>query len=267
MANAILIIFGVVIIALLWISGGTIIDQPSFSGVEGPDTQTNGETISEIVPKRSVGLRIYSAEARAVDPEDEYIEIQADYSNTEAVNLSGFTLQNREGETFTMPQGAGLPYTGRINVKENVMLKPGEKAIIITGKSPINTGFKPNICTGYFNFLYTFKPALPENCPAPDKESGVDDENDACFLYLKTLPGCRAPLPGNIPSNVDFSCREFIDERMSYVGCVEAHKNESGFFSGEWRVYLEENEEIWSNVRESIKLFDQNGNLTAEYSI
>lgn len=267
MANAILIIFGVILIAFLWITGGTIIDQPPIYGIEGTDTDTNGETISEAVPEKSVKLRIYAAEAGAGRPEDEYIEIQADYSNTESVNLGGFTLQNKDGEIFTIPQGAGLPYTGRINAKENIMLKPGEKAMVITGKSPINTSFRPNICTGYFNFLYTFKPALPENCPAPDKESGVDGENDACFLYLKTLPGCRAPLPGGIPSNVNFSCREFIDERLSYAGCVEAHKNESGFLAGEWRVYLEENEEIWSNIRESIKLFDRDGNLAAEASI
>lgn len=267
--GVILIILGITLIAILWISGGSLIQQPSITNVVEFGDQSNDEKISGDTggEKETKIIRIYSSNARASDPENEYIEIQADHSNTIPVSITGWKLQNRKGNVFVVPTGAGLPYSARTNIQENIALKPGEKAIVITGKSPINTSFRPNLCTGYFNRLYEFEPQLPERCPTPDKEEGVDAQDDACFLYLKTLPRCQTPAPSAIPLDVDFKCREFIDERLSYAACVERHKNDDEFFSDEWRIYLEQTQEIWSDVRETIKLFDLNSNLAAEVSI
>ncbi|MEK7566652.1 MAG: hypothetical protein AAB527_00760 [Patescibacteria group bacterium] len=261
------VILILIIAAVLWISGASLmkpVDQP---GAETPATDSgtvsNGSTKKEPAPV----IRIYTSNIWTERPDEEYIELLADYSNTKEVNISGWKLQNRDNKIFIIPTGAGLPYVGQVNTQSNIKLGPGEKAIIITGKSPIGTGFRPNICTGYFNRLYEFKPRLPENCPPPDKEPGVDAQNNACFSYIKTLPRCQTPTLSNAPSNVNFACREFIDQKLSYASCVETHKKDAGFFANEWRVYLERNEEAWSNVRETIKLFDQNSNLVAETSI
>ncbi|MBI2507162.1 MAG: lamin tail domain-containing protein [Candidatus Niyogibacteria bacterium] len=266
--SVILIILGIALIAILWISGGSLIQQPLIPSVVETGSQTSDEKISETGKTQETKIvRIYGSNARADDPENEYIEIQADNSNTAPVNITGWKLQNRKGNVFLIPTGSALPYSGRINTQENIVLKPGEKAIILTGKSPINTSFRPNLCTGYFNRIYQFNPRLPEKCPDPDEEKGADAQDDACFLYLKTLPVCQTPAPSDIPAEADFKCREFIDERLSYAACVEGHKNDEEFFSGEWRVYLQKTQEIWSDVRETIKLFDLNSNLVAETSI
>ncbi len=268
MSDVAWVIIIILIAAFLWISGITLFEPqspetaPSAPNATGGEV-SNGAQISEAKP----AFRVYSSNIRTEKPEEEYIEIQADYSNGKEVNITGWKLQNRDGKIFTIPAGAKLPYTGRVNTQENIKLGPGEKAIVLTGKSPIGTSFRPNICTGYFNRLYAFKPGLQENCPAPDKEPGVDGQNNDCFSYLKTLPRCQAPILSGAPSNVNFACREFIDQKLNYAGCVETRKNDPGFFANEWRVYLEQDKEIWSDIRETIKLLDQNSNLIAETSI
>ncbi|OGZ30259.1 MAG: hypothetical protein A2931_04580 [Candidatus Niyogibacteria bacterium RIFCSPLOWO2_01_FULL_45_48] len=268
--NVIFVILVIILIAFFLFSGGSLINQ---IGLQPPEARQNnpsdGNGASEPSSEKNAvkTVRIYTANYRAEKQDEEYIEISADYSNTEPVNISGWRLENRDKDYFIIPKGASLPYTAQVNIQGDIKLSPGEKAIIITGKSPFNTSFRPNICAGYFNRLYEFKPRLPEDCPDPDKEAGVSAQNNACFSYLKTLSKCQTPNLSSAPSDVNFACREFVEQRLNYAGCVEAHKNEAEFFSKEWRVYLEQNEEAWSNVRETIKLFDQNSNLIAETSI
>lgn len=265
MGDATWVILILIIAAFLWITGVAVFEPAS----PNPEPADTSQTITENTPAKEPepAVRVYNSNTWTEKPEEEYIEIQAEYSNTKEINISGWKLQNRDGKIFTIPSGAKLPYTGRINVQENIKLGPGEKAIIITGKSPIGASFRPNICTGYFNRLYEFKPRLPENCPEPYKESWVNTQDNACFSYLKTLPRCQTPTLSTAPSNVNFSCRETIDQNLNYAGCVNAHKNNAGFFANEWRVYLEQNGEIWSNIRETIKLFDQNSKPISEASI
>ena len=270
MANVIFVILVIILIAFFLFSGGNLINQIGLQPPEArQNTPSDGNGASGSSPEKNTvkTVRIYTANYRAEDPDEEYIEISADYSNTEPVNISGWRLENRDKDYFTIPKGANLPYTAQVNIQGDIKLSPGEKAIIITGKSPFNTSFKPNVCTGYFNRLYEFQPRLQEDCPDPDKEAGVSALNNACFSYLKTQSRCQTPNLSSAPSDVNFSCREFVEQKLSYAGCVETHKSEAGFFSKEWRVYLEQNKEAWSNVRETIKLFDQNSNLIAETSI
>ncbi|QQG45894.1 MAG: hypothetical protein HYY55_02850 [Candidatus Niyogibacteria bacterium] len=267
MANVIGIILVVILVVILWFSGGGLVQLIAPPNGGQQTTQTENDIPLVETPSETKNIRIYSASSRSDEPENEYIEIQADYSNTVPINISGWKLQNRDGDIFILPTGAGLPYSGRVNIEEAIKLNPGERAIIITGRSPIEVSFRPNACTGYFNRLYEFNPRLPENCPEPNEEKGVDDQNDACFSYLKTVSRCKTPVASDMPSDVDFACREFIDQRLSYAGCVENHKKDANFFSGEWRIYLKQDKAIWSNVRENIKLFDQNSDLVAETSI
>ena len=262
------IIIAVLIVAFLWFSGAAII-QPPTQPADQPGTGTGNETTgnSAAIQDSLPVVSLYAANIWANKPDEEYVEIQANYSNKNPVNISGWRLENRDGDVFTIPTGANLPYSAQVNRQESIKLNPGEKAVVITGKSPINTSFHLNACIGYFNRFYEFKPGLQENCPEPHKEPGVGAQNNACFSYLKTLPECQTPILSGAPSDVNFACRDFIEQRLSYAGCVETHKNDAGFFSNEWRVYLEQNKEAWSTVRETIKLFDQNSNLIDEYSI
>jgi hypothetical protein len=65
---------------------------------------------------------------------------------------------------------------------------------------------------------------------------------------------------------VPAECHSFIKEKVNYNGCVASHKNDSGFFKSEWRVYLGKNDELWKNKREMIILYDQQGKVIDQLS-
>lgn len=269
MQGAILVIFLLLVIAFVWISGDAIFKAPS--GPEISPSSGGSEIISpaddgQKPAEEKIEINLYRGNASwSNDPKEEYIEIQAGYYNTKAVNISGWKLKDKDGKEYVIPKGTGLAYSARVNPEENILLEPAKKAVILTGKSPINANFLLNKCVGYFSQFNEFYPSLPQNCPDPEDETGVSAQKDACFLYLKTLPSCRMPQAG-LPLELDDNCRLFIGERVNYAGCVDAHKNDNDFFDDEWRIYLEQNKEIWSNVRETIRIFDQNGSLIAETS-
>lgn len=260
----------VIAIVFIWFLQGSLpfsftpgASQPQGTGTISPN-ESSQTSVSEEESKIEVQLSNGSGQW-ADNPNEEYIEISASYSNKKPVSITGWTLTNRKGEKFPIPKGANLVYSARVNAQGNIILEPGARAYVITGPSPINTSFRLNLCTGFFNEQYQFRPSsLPQNCPAPYKEPGAENEKDTCFSYLKTLSTCRTP--ASPPQNLDSSCHEFISRRVNYAGCVEARRNDSDFYANEWRVYLEQKSEIWSGAREKITLFDQNLSVVAETS-
>lgn len=270
MSNVVFIVIVIVAITIVWFAQGGLLVSfiPGSNPPQGTGTISSNESsrVSVSEEESKIEVLLSSGSAQWSDnPNEEYIEITASYSNKKAVNIAGWTLTNRKGEKFSIPNGANLAYSARVNAKGNIILEPGARAYVITGPSPINTSFRLNLCTGFFNEQYQFKPSsLPQNCPTPEKEPGIESQKDACFSYLRTLAACRTP--ANLPQNLDSSCNEFISRRVNYAGCVEAHKNDSDFYANEWRVYLEKKSEIWSGAREKITLFDQNSSAIAETS-
>jgi hypothetical protein len=251
------------IVAVVWITiGGN-----SFKAPSSPQISQNQELTtagSEKEEKPSVTLSSGSA-GWSDDPDREYIEIQAPSSNKKPINITGWRLKNKNGQIHLLPSAAKLVYSARVNTQENILLEPGQKAVVVSGKSPIGANFLLNICAGYFNQQNEFFPGIYQNCPQPKDEPAAKNQKDACVLYLRSLSSCRMP-ENNLPLELDNDCREFIARQVNYAGCVEAHRNDAGFFSDEWRVYLEKSDKIWSNVSEDIQLFDQNSNLVAKIS-
>lgn len=259
---AILILF---VIAIIWITAGS----GAFKTPQGPQISQPQESQiadSEKEEKPAVVILSGGSAGWSDDPNREYIEIQAPSGNKKAVNITGWRLKNKKGETHLLPSAAKLAYSARVNPQENILLEPGQKAVIISGKSPIGANFLLNACIGYFNQQNEFYPNIYQNCPYPKDEPGAENQKDDCVLYLRNLSSCRAPEDGSLPLWLDNDCREFIARRINYAGCVETHRNDPNFFGSEWRVYLERNEKIWSNVSETVELFDQNSNLVSKIS-
>jgi hypothetical protein len=208
-------------------------------------------------PNFRVNLNIGGA--RESDPKKEYIEISVFSNSDQPVNITGWSLVGKSGVEVKIGQGAYLPYSAQVNPQQDIYLKNGERAIVVTGSSPIGTSFRLNKCTGYFSQFQVFYPGLYQDCPRPDDEDIPLSFNDKCITYLEGLPRCRIQI--SIPAGLQPECQNFVNENINYSGCVNNHKDDSDFYKPEWRIYLNRSSELWSNKRETIILQDQNKRL------
>ncbi len=219
--------------------------------IEEPATE---EPTRESAYKYKATLRADSA-AKKTNPQEEYVEIQASSNNKEPLFISSWSLEGVKGLEIKLGQGAYLPYAAQVNPQENIFLKPGEKAYIITGKSPIGASFRLNKCTGYFEQFQDFAPRLPEQCPYPDEETLPSGLSDACLDYIERMPRCEIDI--SIPWYLDAACQNYINGNVNYNKCVELRRNDADFYKGEWRIYLGRSEELWKNKTETVILYDE----------
>jgi hypothetical protein len=196
-------------------------------------------------------------------PEKEYLTVTISRSAPSAgILVSGWKVQSMiTGKSATVTQGTALAYTGRSNPSEPIIAKPGDKIVILTGRSPVGVSFRTNMCTGYFEQFQDFEPSLRRSCPSPDEDilyalqAGI---NDACMDYIESLRSCEMPLRG-LPAGLPSECYAYISEKVNYAGCVATHRGDADFDGNEWRIYLGQSGELWKERREVIKLLDQNG--------
>lgn len=196
------------------------------------------------------------------NPQGEYLEIYAAY-NAESTKISGWKLEGKEGFSVPIGAGASLVYSAQVNPQEPIYLKSGDRAIIVSGKSPIGTNFRLNICTGYFNQFQEFVPYLPQECPNISTDDVPISFPDACFDFIRILWQCRMPL--SIPPAAGNDCINFVGERANYNGCVLSHKSDKNFYKNEWRIYLGREKELWQK-RDTIILLDEEGKIVDKVS-
>lgn len=227
---------------------------------------TNGGAPTQQTPLSDL-LYLGQGAARQNNPQKEYIELRASYFAKKPIAITGLKLQNKKNKQVEIPKGTELAYAGKVNSKSTIYLEPGDRAIITTGKNQIDTSFRVNKCSGYFNQFQNFEPYLANQCPFPrdELERANLDFDDECFEYVSRLPFCQMPLE-NIPLNLSNDCRDFLSAELTYSGCVDAHRQDSDFYKKEWRIYLGLSDELWANSRETIKLLDSSGNLINELS-
>lgn len=196
--------------------------------------------------------------ARQTDSQKEYLTIKASSQNTAPLLITGWSLLGKKGLDIKIGQGAYLPYSAQVNPQQDIYLKPGEKAIVVTGESPVGTSFRLNKCIGYFEQFQDFYPNLTRNCPRPADEDLPLNLNDACLDYLERLPRCEMLI--SVPWYLSANCQSYINEKVNYKTCVDLHKNDPDFYGNEWRIYLGRTEELWKEKRETIILRDGNNN-------
>ena len=190
----------------------------------------------------------------------EYLIIESNSLNKEDIKITGWTIVSTStGQSVNIPKSTLLYFTNSINSEEDVYLKPGEKAYIITGKSPVGYGMKTNKCSGYLSQYNSFYPYLYSNCPQARYEdlSSIPKtvNNDNCFDLIESYPSCRVqdtPLSNAYSSE----CQNFIYTKMTYPNCINTHKNDKDFWGNEWRIYLKRNDRLWKDRRETIILYD-----------
>lgn len=200
--------------------------------------------------------------ATATTPDKEYLQISLSKTAKNKVIITGWEIKSLiSGVSVKIGEASWLPRLGGTNTKNTIVLSPGEKIIITTGRSPIGVSFRINICSGYFEQFQNFYPSLKTECPDPygdiDEKylSGPNVYNDACLDFIDRLRRCNV-YTGQLPLDMQSQCQDFVTKKVNYNSCIDTHKNDESFYRNEWRVYLSRDAELWKSKREVIELLD-----------
>lgn len=294
----------VIIILAVWLIGkfglGGIGGQTTGNGkntVSKPTSEVNEQASSSSESNESkwkgvvtIGRGNASGEQY---PRYEYITLKNN-SKDEEINITKWSLTNGKdkkyfpvndkqvkgisnkvfipkGTLIFVPNGANPP-------QEDIVLAPGNEAIITTGKPyGVNTSFRENICNGYIQESedYSFGPSLNKNCPDPESEEGVASLDETCYKFVRQMSSChtpefkdvvyknKEPLTGFVDNvgNLTYSCKEFIKKNYNYNSCVLNHLSDENFFEKKWRIFLNQPFELWAKDRETITLYDKDGKI------
>jgi len=205
------------------------------------------------------GLANYS------DPNSEYVIIETDKNNSGRIGVSDWSIESvMTGEKIYIGKATYLPYSSKVNTLESVFLSSGDKIYLTTGRSPIGTSFRTNLCTGYFEQFQNFSPALKKECPLPEDEAsfitvGPNSYNDECIDLVEDIPRCEINTK-TLRAGLQYECQTYI-ANTNYNSCVDIHKNEEDFYKDEWRIFLNRDTELWKNSRETLRLLDAEGKI------
>lgn len=249
-------------------------------------------------------IRISAGNGRsAYQPYLEYITIQRNSSKDEnPINITGWSVENGassrkyqigynvffgNSSRVYIPQGANLFIPGAQNTLGPILLKPGDKAVLLTGSMPPVTdytisSFRVNKCSGYIeeDESVKFSPAISRSCPDYRAYPEVNDFERSCYDFVRRMRRChtpelkdvRRPDGGLDVGTVDGvlgltnSCKAFIQTTFNYNSCVARHLNDEDFYKKEWRVFLGQPWELWAKERETITLYDQSGRIVNQTS-
>lgn len=241
----------------------SIFIKSTASNLEGffiPSKKTDDVEISSILAKKLSfdGL----AGARNTDPGEEYVRIIANEYAKGSVSLASTTLRGTATEKdIPLPKAVEFLTLGVTALKSPVLLPPDARALITSGRSPVGTSFRVNMCTGYLDQFQTYTPALRKECPRPEEELAKTNlsTESACVKFVETLPRCRI-YQGKFPADISSACKAFVSEKLNYNTCALAHKTDTGFYKNEWRLFLDQTNELWKKSGEIIRLLDEKGN-------
>lgn len=200
----------------------------------------------------------------ATNPQHEYLVIRAGTGNARGVTVTGWSLRSTiTGRSAEITDGVPVFIPNQADAKSVITLRPGDEAILTTGRSPVGVSFRDNMCTGYLTQFQDLTPEPSFSCPLPVEEAdaaypgyGLDN---ACYSFLQSISQCHITL--TFPEDLGSTCRSFVENRLTYQGCVVAHRHEPDFLTNTWRVYLGRSAELWKSERDVITLLDQDGKL------
>ncbi len=246
-------------------SGGTSSSGFSSSGEQDvPEAKTlEGVSFGAPSPYRgSISLSHYVSGA-GLKSTQEYVQLSLSRNAPAPVTISGWTLFSEATKAgAVIPYGTEVPQSGVVNRQNPIALSPGDRVLIITGRSPIGVSFRENKCIGYLGSFQAFSPAFPNSCPLPENDLksfyGSDYVRDVdCIEYVDDIPRCKVIT--RPPEDLSDACVRFIDTYLHYNGCVAAHQNDDDFKGDTWRIYLGRVSTLWRTKHEVVKLLDQEG--------
>lgn len=220
----------------------------------------------KIVIRRNLGP------VKKTDIDKEYVLLEASGSNVESVNITDWRLESTiTNRSVAIPEAIHLVFPGSAGSKLPVVLEPGDKAYIVTGRSPIGVSFRVNKCSGYYTQFQSFTPNISKKCPLPEDEILQYDRDTSIFIdnvcmdFVDRIRRCQVPTK-TLPLNLSFACQDAIGETINYGSCIDYHKDDPDFKQPDWRIYLRRDLELWRDKNETIRLLDENGDEVDVFS-
>jgi hypothetical protein len=266
-------------------------NTPGTSYYKGSQSQDSAGQTSSTATADAIYLS--TGNARYVsDPMSEYVTVE----NRGAVplNITGWRLENGKSlRSYTfgsqsvhyasdvglIPQGTKIISPRGGSALEDIILKPNEKAVIVSGgpgnlSGPQVVSFKENSCTGYLAEDYSFPTGIEKSCIYPSQEPGLSSLDSSCKRYVESMRSCHTPKYDGVKYNrercigcvdgtegLSSSCTAFIKSRFSYEGCLANHQGDQNFEGRIWYVYLYRPWEMWADRDEVVSLYDSTGKL------
>jgi hypothetical protein len=261
----------------------------SFLDDIGPTYSDSNATWSE-GPKSSSSGRVTLGSGNAsysAQPFEEYVTIEN--TSNAPIDITGWRLENGKGLRpiqnstndyfYPTPESATIGYgtefldpSGNFRIGD-IVLKPGDKAIVTTGGPftsypfKITTSFRENMCLGYLK-NYPFEPYVNQSCPVIVNDPDARTMTDQCYNYMQGIYSCSDPAKEDKARFEEQTsiCRNFISARLGYPACVGRNQYTPAFSSNQWRVFLGRKLELWGSERETITLYDRGGSIVSRIS-
>jgi len=183
--------------------------------------------------------------------------------STSSIDVSGWVLQARQGSQI-VPQAIDVFDPSGLTAETDIWLRGGDMVYIYTTKSVIGKNLRLNKCIGYIQNINHFVPALPTNCPYPDR-SQISGFSGQCQNYILSLGSCRLPDINNakIPAN-DYACQAYLNDNFNYKACFDTHQPDTDFLSHQ--IYTWSGARFLDQYHDTIVLFDRNHLVVDTYS-
>lgn len=231
------------------------------------EARTN-EILGPVSPY-AASVTLKASGAKATDPDKEYLTLSVASQATNPINITGWTLESYvTNSEAKIPKGARLLMTRTAKTSETIMLRAGETANLITGETPINVSFKANQCSGYLTNYDDFTPSIKKSCALASDQllqfGNIKSSDDECYEFVAKIKQCQVVEDDKLSdADVSNSCEDFIDNELTYNGCVSNHKNDIDFATGDWYIYLNKRGELWRSKKEIIRLLDADKKVVA----
>ncbi len=227
-----------------------------------PSSSLSGVSFGTPSPYRGLVTLGRYVNAAGTSAANEYIQLYVSQRASTPIEISGWKLvSNATSKVLEIPKGTETPTSGTVNATQDITLKAGDRAYLITGRSPIGGSFRENKCIAYFAQFQTFSPPLSNMCPMASDELKARYSNyiqdPRCIEYVEKIPRCQVTL--SPPPHLSNACQTFVIDTFNYNSCTQLHKNDKDFLSDTWRIYLGGTAATWRTKNEVIKLLDETG--------
>lgn len=188
------------------------------------------------------------------------IVLSSGLSNGEKLDITGWMLKPNKGGVLVIPKAQGVYSFG--GSQEDIYISAGDQVHLYSGRG-IKGNFRLNKCMGYLEAEPPIVPPIPKECPSANR-SEISNFSGACQDYILSLRTCENPTANPpVPISED-SCHAFLS-KMNYDGCVKKYRNSADFLSREWRVWIEEQGNIFDSIHDKIQLIDSQGKIVDEF--
>ena len=201
---------------------------------------------------------------KEADPNREYFVLLVSNALPAPITITGWKVLDRQTRvSYTLPRATKVLESDAL--PSPVSVYSGDRIFISSGDSPVNTSFQVNKCSGYRSQFENFTPTMKTSCSDPLQEfsdyGDVPFSDAVCYSAVSSLLPCTTVRTA--PSDVTTECRRFLQDVLTEKGCVLRHRNDPDFFTGEWRLFLKSNRELWKNRDNVLYLLDENDLLVA----